>query len=504
MNSLDLAEVIIDKFPINRKTAANYFFEDGTRKNRLKFGEEIFDLNNLMEFAPEAAMEFGKKSADAKKKYKQRTMAKVDEIVSEISSRTHTNIDPSQLKELHIVDTAFDFEKFILFKNMTKGKYAGESVVFSLPDRQITDIDPEIYLDSMSREMRANYRPIQCIFKYDPYNISPINQGMLYGQTINEVNIYKPPKWRLENYLSKGEEKVPAVIAKFLKHLFPDREVRLFVCAWLKNALLYRSETYLVLNGAKGAGKGLFVELCRNLVGKENFGKAPKSLLTKEFNTVLEDKRLIFMDELRIDKPAYNRLKDLINEDHNIEKKGKDANNLTKTFNSFIINNNDIQDVRVEHDDRRFSCTEITNKPLKEVYTQEEIRELVEAFQDEDIIREFGNWLIQYEHPVYHDPFYMWKGEKFHSLVFSSLYGWQQYIVEKLLEDNYKDLPISVLKMDAEDAGNKFPSSSTKIDSFLQNYFHRGEKRLGRLKKVKNVWTLYKFRVGQVEEELDL
>jgi hypothetical protein len=501
MKATDLADVIMDKGPIIRKTASTYFFEDGTRKNRIKYADEIFDLNNLMEMSPEAGMEFSSKSLDAKKKYRQRTMALLDQEISIIENMSHNNVDPAQLKGLDIVDTVFDFDQFILFKNMVKGKYQGEQIVFSLPDRQITDIDPEVYMDSMSREMRANFKPVQCVFKYDPYNIAPINKGRLHKQIINEVNIYIPPKWRVEDYKPTGEEKVPTIIGEFLSHLFPNIEVRLFVCAWLKNALLYRSETILVLNGAKGAGKGLFVELCRSLVGKENFGKAKDSLLTKDWNAVLEDKRLIFMDELKINKAAYNRLKDVVNEDHNIEKKGKDANNLTKTFNSFIVNNNDIPDVYVEHDDRRFSCVEITDKPLKDVYSPNQIKELVAVFTDDTIIREFGNWLIQYEHKVYKDPFYMWKGEKFHSLVFSSLYGWQQFIVEKLLDVDYVELPISVIRMDAEDSGHKFPSSTTKIGNFLQNYYHRGESRLGRLKKIKNVWKLYKY---PVEKELDL
>ena len=299
-------------------------------------------------------------------------------------------------------------------------------------------------------------------------------------QVVNRVNTYIAPDWRK----LKGEtpSMMPPIFARYLKHLFPCVESRRFVLSWIRNVILHRSETVLILNGAKGTGKNILADFLKELVGGENFGRAKKSLIQKEFNAMLEDKRLIFMDEIKIDKAGHTFLKDICNAEHNIEKKGKDANNLTPTYHSILACNNDSSDVYLEPDDRRFSTPNITDIPLKMVFSKDEIQELVDLMKDPMAIKTIGEFIINYKHDAYADPFYAFMPEKFHALVFTSLYGWQQFIMETLAASS-KPQNIANLREDSREIGVKFPSTNNKIENFLQNYLHRSQFRVGYLQK---------------------
>jgi len=249
-------------------------------------------------------------------------------------------------------------------------------------------------------------------------------------------------------------------------------------------ALVSRNETYLMLNGAKGAGKGLFCAMAAALVGQDNYSEAPDTLLESGFNSVLDKKRIILMDELVIDKQKHTRLKRYGNSKLNIEKKGVDADKAVETYNSYIINNNDESDVYLEHDDRRFSVPTITHKRLRDIMSDEEISELHSEFEnpDSDMIWKFGYWLFHRQAKKY-SKFDALKGEKFYRLVEASLHQWQKFLVGAVQNADTEYLSLSNIRR-ASSVNNKmskFPQDVKKVNDFLTNYLVNGEHSLGEL-----------------------
>lgn len=480
----NLMEVILDDYKIVRTTHTTYFFEDGSKMPITKFKEMIFpnDMSKLTADVllkdPEFYKEIREKSPENQRKIKQRFFEDLHNIVIDVVESNKANGVSAEISEKYsIVKESFNFQQYLYFRHIADDRYLGSKVLFDTVKGSISKISPEVYLESFFEKPR----PLDAVFEYDPYNITPVKPFVFEGQKINRVNTYIAPEWR--KLAVTVPKTPPAVFSEFLKHLFPDVESRRFVISWIKNAILHRSETVLILNGAKGTGKNLLADFLKELVGAENFGRAKKSLIQKEFNAMLEDKRLIFLDEIRIDKAAHTFLKDICNAEHNIEKKGVDANNLTPTYHSILLCNNDISDVYLEWDDRRFSTPNITSVPLRAVFSEEKIQEVVRLLKDPTSIKQIGEFIINYEHDTYSDPFYAFKPERFHQLVKSSLYGWQQIIMEKLSEYRGRPQNIVHIREDARETGVKFPSTNGKIESFLQNYYHRGLFKIGYISK---------------------
>lgn len=502
MKPRDLAQRIFDIDPIVRQTDTSLIFDSGDRIPKKKFFDDFFLMDNLLDFDQEYALEFKSFGSERKRKIKHRVKEYLSEIVDEHIAANRPTLHNLEAKEnSDVVTSQYQFSDFMLFRSLLRDN-AGEQFVYDLVNNTLTDIDPDFYLKSLPKEYRANFTPNACVFEYDPYNLKPTKLIELYRQPVTQINLYRPPSWRLMES-TEGKARAPKDIAKFMCHVFPNPEARAFVICWLKNMILYRNYTYLGLNGVKGLGKNIFVEnLCTKLVGEENFGKGNLSLLNKEFNTVLKNKRLIFLDELKIGKKQHTKLKDIINPKQNIEAKGVDANNVTVTHNSLIISNNDSHDVYVEHDDRRFSWIPLTDVPLNQAYTAKEIDALITSLDDPETIRQFGEFILQYEHDVYEDPTFVWKCEKFHSLVVGSLKSWEQYLIDYLQEVGDKGVSLKWAKEDAEDQGIMFPTNRAKVESFLLNYRHRGEDRIGRLEKVGKEWTLFSEKITKIEDEL--
>ena len=369
----------------------------------------------------------------------------------------------------------FSFKNYTLYQSAMK-ESSGEMVLYSVDEKKITDLDPKIYIKSLPSEVRRDFTPNYCIMEYDPYVLDPIGVTTLYGQQIPKINLYVPPNWRL---LKTPKTEPPKILKEFMQHLFPNVQARKYVYCWLKRMILTRNYTYLGLNGAKGIGKNIFAEnLCGQLVGSNNFGKAKPSLLDSQFNAILKNKRCILLDEMKVDKRRHGALKDFINEKQNIELKGVDANNVTTTHNSFIILNNDTHDVYVEWDDRRFCWIPTTSEMLKSVFSKAKINKLLKCIENEEKIKSFGDYVLSIEDDIYDDHNFVWECEKFHSLVFSSLHSWQQFLVSYLIGPESLDKnPLSEIReiADAKCIKN-FPTNNSKVSNFLLNYRHGPEK----------------------------
>jgi len=88
------------------------------------------------------------------------------------------------------------------------------------------------------------------------------------------MNSYKRPKWMgllpLLSHERKVVEELPEEIQKFFDHLFIDQESLDYVLDWMYHLITARNEVALVVNGAKGVGKGLLGSILQGLVGVTN------------------------------------------------------------------------------------------------------------------------------------------------------------------------------------------------------------------------------------------
>lgn len=365
--------------------------------------------------------------------------------------------------------------------------------LINLETNELSELHPESYMATLDKDERLNFKSRTRLaqFEYDPYDLSNLNEIEFDGYKVMRVNLYRPPTWRLRPNI---DSECPEQIEKVLKHLLPQEKYRNFVLDWLYHALVERNETYLVLNGPKGIGKGLFSKIARALVGKDHYTEAPESFLDSHFNSALDNKRIIVLDEIRVDKNKHTKLKRYANKFQNIEKKGVDADKVRETFNSYIISNNDETDMYVEYDDRRFAVMDLASGSLLEAMTKEEITALDKELdkEDSDIVHQFGYWLFNRGAKQY-DPFSVIKGEKFYSLVYTSLRQWQKFLVEELL-DGPKKMPLKKLTNIAQvqEQAINFPQNTQKIQDFLNNYLHEGKDRLGSLVKEGKEWMLIK------------
>ena len=374
--------------------------------------------------------------------------------------------------------------------------------------KQIVSYNYDVWLSTVDEELKWKYiKDIpKVVLQYDPYDISSFTTVPYASGSATRVNLYNAPEWRK---LEDPKKPCPARFKKFFQHLFPALEDRIHVIDWMKIAMLDRCESYLVLNGAKGIGKNLFTDICGALVGPEHYSLAPASLLSGTFNSVLDKNRLILLDELKVDKAAHTKLKRYINEDQSIEKKGFDADKSTKTYNSFIVANNDLVDMHIETDDRRFSVPDLTDVLLHNAFDQEFIDALVADIKDPEVIREFGYFVYNFDSDTGHTPFSVRKGKRFWELAYTSLYEWQKFIVDKILSKEDESYMVTMLARQFNDEtsySSRFPRNMDKIKDFIASYLHMGTDRIGHMSRVDGIWYIIpdaEFAPEQNDDTMD-
>lgn len=293
------------------------------------------------------------------------------------------------------------------------------------------DISKENIKSILTREEFTEfnrYRVIYAKFTYNPYVKKILFER---DRALMGYNMYTPPKWlRRHHYngepLSVGG--VPPIIDKFLNHLTGnDEPSKLYIYDWLTTALKDRNYTILTAIGDQGIGKGVFGNLLEKLVGESNFKKTRDEVFKKHFNSQLENKRLVYIDELALNtKEAHDRMKDIVNDIIEIEAKGKDAKTITNHA-SFYISSNHIDAIRLEPDDRRISAIELTEIPLLREFTRTDIEE---GILSDDAVAAFASFLWQRN--VERDMRIPFRTERFNEMLDAGLRNWQRFVVYDL------------------------------------------------------------------------
>lgn len=372
--------------------------------------------------------------------------------------------------------------------------HTGDKIIYNIKQRFISKMHPNTFLAAMGKTQRAIVAETGvrvATFSFNPYNDFERRIIQLEGQEVVEFNCFHAPAWRCDD---KGnldlalEDKykdieAPGEFLAFMKHLLPSEEHRNFVYLWMYHAIFFRNETYLCLNGKKGAGKNYFIELLSHLVGRDYFKDVNQRFFDEGFNAVLDQARLIQLDEIRVESDNHaSRLKKYINRDQNIERKGIDADKLTETFNSFIINNNDITDMRLKWDDRRFSVPDITLSKLEDAWTKDRIDALYSKLTDIEFQRQVGFFIRKMGPKHGGNPFTVLRGKRYWKIVYNSLAEWERVIVDRALSRQSDTVDLQDVKADYRrrvEGKQMFPLRIQKIRDFLEEYRHEGKHLLG-------------------------
>lgn len=336
-------------------------------------------------------------------------------------------------------------------------------------------------------------------FYFDPYSLVKLHVvETTSGSRLTHINKYIEPEW-IKVDRSSDEIPMPQVMGDFFNHLLKGNKEQIsYILDWLYLACFKRAETYLVLNGAKGAGKNTLFEIAQGLIGSKYCAIAPKSLGTTTFNAVLRDRRLVLFDEFKFTFDVHQTAKRMINEEQAIERKGIDVGEPTKTFNSFMIFHNSPADMYLERDDRRFSVLDIADTKLNEAFSEEWVQSLIKAFRDPDsnLLSDFGWYLKKrgdrrsLEHKI--NPMNPYKGEKFYEIVDYHLPVWIRAIIN-MLESGDLDGAVEyvinfaeidkVIKERLSLGKTNYTRRIETISAYLDSYRYEGKYCIGKVFK---------------------
>jgi len=283
-------------------------------------------------------------------------------------------------------------------------------------------------------------KAIHANFIYDPYTKSLISNQR---NGIPAYNTYTPPVWLLPSFYNQAAQSpsstLSPMLSKFLDHLVDGDGASLeYLFDWLHTALLSRNYTMLTAIGEQGIGKGVLGNLMSKLVGSSNYVQTRDEIFKKSFNKQLEGKRLVYVDELALNKKeAHDRMKHMVNETLEIEAKGKDTKYI-ENHASFYLSSNQFDAIQLQPGDRRFSIIQLTDKRLLDTFSNSEIQH---GILGPAAVKSLGLFLLNRE--VKRDMRIPFKSERFEEVLDASLKSWQRFILENLgseLKGNRLDL----------------------------------------------------------------
>jgi hypothetical protein len=359
------------------------------------------------------------------------------------------------LDAVSIPKTILGFEE--RFKNSKKERItASENIVTALSQLQpaISVKDPktcflvdrstmersEIHIDFYTQAMakKPNEVFLEAIYMdsiYNPRTLDTYYTIKVGGMEVVALNTYKKPAY----FNSEAKPQIPTLFKDLIDHLIPSEKAKVYFYDWLYKSLTDRAYTFLVLCGMKGIGKGQLQKLIRALHGRDNFVEGKRGTIDGQFNSQLENSRLLWFDEIQYDKAEANNLKRIMNDLVSIERKGVDATRSTAIHCSIVLSNNDLTDNYIELDDRRFSPLELTEEKLTKKFNPKWFDEFNYHVDDlgehSPLVAEFGKYILEYGKCDKIDRQEPYREEKFTQIVISSLRKWQDLTLEMLESD---------------------------------------------------------------------
>ena len=431
--------------------------------------------------------------------------------ISDLSKSLFTEENSNKLKNVFI--GKYDLYKTLKFNmgfDPNAKKSNGMSLIIMNPEsRNILNgnsvsYDAILSLKGTARELIADDPSIPLVWPvFNPYTSELTYESTgddFGGETIIALNTAIPPKW----IGVESSPKFEGFIKKLFVHLFPNEEERELVLDWFHYAIFKRNGTVLCLAGDRGTGKSTVVEILAELVGWQYSEWVSEAVLTDKFNSQFRDKRLLIFEEVALaENKAINKIKAWCNSKISIEEKGVNAYSADN-FTSMVFLMNDLGDLKIQAQERRFSIPVVAEENLLTVISEEEISEFkigLEKKTPEFLkqISEFGNFLKERE-PRFSE-YTPIKGENYMRVTNLSLKEWQNIVKEYISNQGEEGvvIPISAIIPNERDKnGPIFPNRKDTIDNFLRDYRYLGKY------KIADVVNLTELELDELEAKYSL
>jgi hypothetical protein len=300
-------------------------------------------------------------------------------------------------------------------------------VEFGIPDKSLPLLLEKAELELYRATMVSVAR-----FVYDPNNNWVVKKDRL-GEEL--FNTYIPPFWKKDNLYFNlpfpvSPDAPPVIITEYLDHLTDGHtESKEYILDWLKTAMESRNFTILAAIGEPGVGKGKLGEIMSRLLGQHNFAKVRDNIFKNQFNGQLKNKQIIYVDEISItSKEEADRIKDMVNERIEIEKKGVDAEEIDNKA-SFYITSNRMDSIRIESGDRRFSVIQLTSKSLLDSTINGRWDELL----SDETITTFGLYLKG--RVIKNNMLKPFRSERYNVVLEAGLADWELFLLEEYFSE---------------------------------------------------------------------
>jgi len=396
--------------------------------------------------------------------------AEKSKIISEVSTWFYDSLAPKFQNSAGIKTKAHFLELTPCLDLESKD---GEYFMLSNKTGWISKITYRSWERAVSKEYKeqALNNTIFATKKYMPYSLDKyikVENAQDHEGEECIVNTCIQPNWRYRDEDIKLDNR----FLNFFDSLFTNQESKQYAIDWIYESIYGRNSTYLVLCGRKGIGKNILAEALSYMVGLHNYNEAPRSALTKEFNSYLKDKRLVLMDEISFrESKEKDKLKSYLNNFQAVEGKGKDAR-MIELHCSIILSSNNAKDMNIEPDDRRFSVMDLTDVPLMDTIGESGIEDLIEYIRSADFPLAFNQWL-QSNRSTDYVPSRPFKGDTFNELCITTLTTWQIAIYDAVMSREKKSYKVS----DLMDMDNRryFPKRHKDYQTFLENFTINGK-----------------------------
>lgn len=270
----------------------------------------------------------------------------------------------------------------------------GEENKVTIIDEKFRDIS-YIHKSRLSEIFDRKYDFKSRIFTAS-YDYRPLEPGILLKNSDGTYtyNTYVPPKWLEDWFYTRGHShprknsSVPKIYDKFLNHLVEGNRASYdYIVKWLANGLRRKNYCILATIGKQGIGKGVLGEIMRLLFGRENYYAGSDRMFKGTFNSQIANRRLVYCDEIFIrEKEDEDKLKLVVNDNIEIEKKGIDAKEI-KNYANFYVSSNNMDSISLTADDRRFSIVDLTDRKLLDTMDSDEIKKLLDVKNIEQLAR---------------------------------------------------------------------------------------------------------------------
>lgn len=243
----------------------------------------------------------------------------------------------------------------------------------------------------------------QCIFQYCPH------KDRLFKEKGHWIfNTWNKPEWMIGWVPDANVTSLPIETEEFLDHLSPLHKSQML--SWLKDAVFKRADPVLILRGASGCGKNMFIEhLGASLVGasgiSNNYAKATRRFVQSSFHAYLGRATIVLWDEATLGDEMKQTMKDYHNTVATLEEKNQRVSSPTTLSCSMVLITNYKKKVQLEYNDRKFWVPTLSDVDLLDVKDKGWVDHLTKVlWKDKEYLRRIASYLHYHVKSVKHFP----------------------------------------------------------------------------------------------------